>query len=62
MANRYQGERHTTLIRVPVDLHEALATEAQREGISLNAYMLRLILAGRKQEAESGRASLQTAG
>jgi len=61
VANRYQGERHATVIRIPVDLYEVIATEAQNAGISLNAYMIRLILSGRELESGSGRVSLQTA-
>ena len=49
VANRYQGERHAMLIRLPNDLYELLGTEAQRAGISLNAYIVRLVLLGRAQ-------------
>lgn len=58
MANRYQGKRQTTVIRLPVDMYEQLAREAQEKGISLNAYMVRLIILGRS--GQSGRDVLRT--
>ena len=48
------------LIRLPNDLYELLGTEAQRAGISLNAYIVRLILLGRAQAP--GVDLLRTAG
>lgn len=41
-------EREQTTIRLPVELKELLQQEAERLGISFNAYMLILIEKGRQ--------------
>lgn len=41
-------EREQTTIRLPVELKERLQQEADRLGISLNAYLLTLIARGRQ--------------
>lgn len=61
MGRMHLGDRHPTVIRLPADLYEQLATEAQQTGISLNTYMVRLIALGRMQESQSGHALLHTA-
>lgn len=54
MANTSKGERHTTVIRLPVETYESIAAEAQKIGISLNEYMCRLIALGRLSESAHG--------
>lgn len=61
MANTSKGKRHTSVIRLPEDLYEVMATEAQNGGISLNAYMIRLMILGRKMERELCHAGLRSA-
>lgn len=61
MANKSKGNRHTTVIRLPVDLYEDMAGYAQKIGMSLNDYMVRLILLGRRSELVSGHAVLRNA-
>lgn len=41
-------ERSQTTIRLPTELKEQLQREADRMGISLNDYLLRLIIRGRQ--------------
>lgn len=41
-------ERAQTTIRLPTELKEQLQREADRMGISLNDYLLRLIIRGRQ--------------
>lgn len=62
MANVSKGERHTIPLRLPVGLYEALATEAQRNGISLNEWITTLILQAQGQKPEQRHSSLRTAG
>ena len=61
MANKSKGNRHTTVIRLPVDLYEDMAGYAQKIGMSLNDYMVRLILLGRRSELVSDHAVLRNA-
>lgn len=43
-------EREQTTIRLPIKLKEELQREADRKGISLNAYILILIDIGRQHD------------
>lgn len=62
---RYSGQ---TRLRLPLSLHERLAKEAEREGVSLNSYMVYLlssnlnINAVRKQLVNLGKGWVQGSG
>lgn len=62
MANKSKGNRHTTVIRLPVELYEDMARYAQEIGVSLNDYMVHLIRLGlRSSEKVQGHTVLRTA-
>lgn len=49
------SNRKQTGLRVPVELLTKLTAEAEKNGVSLNAYLLMLIRLGRAHLAGSGR-------
>lgn len=52
--------RKQTGLRVPVELLDKITAEAERNGMSLNAYLLMLIRLGRAQLKGQGHASSHT--
>lgn len=53
-------EREQTTIRLPAELKEELQREAERLGISFNAYLMILIDKGRRAEQEQHRYRTRT--
>jgi predicted HicB family RNase H-like nuclease len=41
-------------LRLPVELHTALAAEAKRQGVSLNTWIVTLLAASNKRETQNG--------
>jgi hypothetical protein len=58
VANKSKGERHATIIRIPVPLYDAIVNEASKIKVSINDYLVCLLYQGYREEP--GHAQLPT--
>ena len=59
MANKSKGERHATIVRIPVPLYDAIVKRASEINVGINDYLVCLLYQAYRQE--SGHADAHTA-